>query len=480
MKALKLFGFKFQRLLLASLLSMAVLSCGSETVAVTAGISGTGIVVGVITAFGSIYVNGVKYDVDSASFDVDGNTSATQDDLSVGMLVRLEASDNGDGTGTATTVVYDDAIEGPVSHIVDNGQQKEFTILGQTVVVDATSTSFDGKAFADFAENDLVEVSGFVDSTANKIIATRIELKGSYPTDTEVEIRGVVSSPLDPGTSFVLHGFTVDITTATFDDLEQGLAEGALVEVKGLLTGASTIQATHVEGEDDDQESLTSGSGSLSLQGVVAQLDSVADTFSVNGVSVDASGLDATLTDQLADGIEVEVEGNLESGVLVAQSLEFRSGEAHFHAQVVSVVDNTVTIRFPGVTGTIALTVDSQSLIEDELNDTDPFTIADLGVGDDVDVEAKLSGSDLVVTVLKRTNSGNEYQVEGVVDSKTATTSLDLFGLTFIMDAGASYTIAEVSGKTADEFFGEIIEGTTKVELEDTNADGLIDEAEID
>ena len=81
--------FKFKQALLAAFISLSVMSCGGGASIATAGISGTGIVFGVLTGFGSIFVNGVEYEIDNANFNVDGNTATSQADLKLGMVLKL-------------------------------------------------------------------------------------------------------------------------------------------------------------------------------------------------------------------------------------------------------------------------------------------------------------------------------------------------------------------------------------------------------
>ena len=58
--------------------------------------------VGQITAFGSIYVNGVEFETAGASYEVDDALASSDDALAVGMVVKVEGAVNADGaTGTA-------------------------------------------------------------------------------------------------------------------------------------------------------------------------------------------------------------------------------------------------------------------------------------------------------------------------------------------------------------------------------------------
>ena len=118
---------------------------------------------GTVTGFGSIFVNGVRYDTNAASFQIDGATG-TEADLAVGDVVIVFGTLNaGETTGTAETVLFDDVVEGPVTAIDDVANT--ITVLEQLIRIDA-DTSFDDNispaSIAGLALNDIVEVSGFI------------------------------------------------------------------------------------------------------------------------------------------------------------------------------------------------------------------------------------------------------------------------------------------------------------------------------
>ena len=101
------------------------------------GESGTGIQannqtsVGEITGFGSIYVNGVRYNTDGATIYIDGN-QASEDSLAVGMVVTIEGSVNSDGlNGTALTVATRTEVEGLVLQN-DIAVSGTLNVMGQT------------------------------------------------------------------------------------------------------------------------------------------------------------------------------------------------------------------------------------------------------------------------------------------------------------------------------------------------------------
>ncbi len=128
-------------------MAVLIVACGSDSgsdsgAGTTAGIDRGGITIaqGPITGFGSVIVNGVRYATSGASIIVDG-ASATEADLAIGQVVRVEGSVDANGTtGTATTIIFDDDVEGPVQSIdLATGR---IVVLGQPVQTSA-ATSFD-------------------------------------------------------------------------------------------------------------------------------------------------------------------------------------------------------------------------------------------------------------------------------------------------------------------------------------------------
>lgn len=103
---------------LGSMIGLAGLlaACGSEGVpSVSASGSGSGAgsgsasASGTITGFGSVIVNGKRFDTSSSSFTVDGQ-SGSQSDLKVGMTVTVNGSFNGTQR-SASAVLQKDAVE---------------------------------------------------------------------------------------------------------------------------------------------------------------------------------------------------------------------------------------------------------------------------------------------------------------------------------------------------------------------------------
>ncbi len=312
---------------------------GSESLA---GIGGTGkIASGTITGFGSIFVNGIEYDIDSASLEVNDDDSAglSQDDLRIGMVVTVTAEvfdtdgDGEDDKGAASLVIYDNEIEGPVNSLSDpgNGLTKSFSVLGIDVIVNSAGTEFDdgdaaGFSFATIANDDVVELSGFFDGS-NVLNATYIKKTDDFDLgSSEVEFKGTADAGTDAGAgdSFTLDGFITVNIRADADLSEvpgERVTDSVFVEVEGPLTNDNplTIEAFRIEQEEED---LDADAGEAELEGFVSDFVDNSN-FRVDGQLVDAT--DAEFEPDglvLSDGLKVEVEGTIEAGILNADKVK--------------------------------------------------------------------------------------------------------------------------------------------------------------
>ena len=309
---------------------------GSGGVADSGGIGGTGgttaiVSVGMITGFGSVFVNGVEFET-SPNIIVE-ELIASETALSVGMIVRVEGEVNSGGlTGFADTLTFSAELIGPIADVPEadpNGLSKTFTVLGVTVVVDKNGTVFDdsdpGFTFETIAQDDVVGVSGFFE--ANGVLrATYIERKGQTVFGTtKVKVSGTVSG-FGGGSTFQLGPLTITFDpTGSQTNLAklpgQTVSKGLRVEVKGTLVGATEVFA--------DKISLKKGPFGLeedaaSIEGKVGSFKGLSD-FKIKGQAVDASGatfIPEDLAGSLGNGNRVVAEGPIVAGVLIAEKIE--------------------------------------------------------------------------------------------------------------------------------------------------------------
>lgn len=499
--------FKYTSLLGALLVSSLTLnacggsgsSSGGDGFDTTAGIGGTGIVAGKTTGFGSIYVNGSRFDTSQSQFIVDGEV-LDQNALAVGMIVRLKVeTENGVYTGDALEVVYDDEVQGPIDDTAPgieespNGTQKTFKVFGQTITIDDTSTRFEGTTFGTILENDVVEISGFRISET-EVSATYVKKTGVRTFNvSEVELRGTIDNYLPaPNEMFDINGITITVDRSDPDlDLEVpgGVLEDDLyVEVKGILTAVMEIEAKRIELEDED---FGEDVDDVRLQGIISQFGVAGPAmFEIDGQLVDAAGAEIEPNGAtLADGIEVEVEGDIEGGVLYAEEVEVEEEETKLRSFIssVDVAGNSFEVDFPftmGASTGVVVKVDGQTVFEDDTGgpvNTIPFSLDDLrpnliepGVFDFVRVEGQEVNGEVIATVVKRVDPDDERRIEAVVDDYAPDNFITLLGITYQL----------VPGTTEYEPPGFVIEIGDFVEVSDTDeppgdpADGIADEVE--
>ncbi|MEZ4279118.1 MAG: DUF5666 domain-containing protein [Myxococcota bacterium] len=465
------------------------------------GMSGTGISQGSINSFGSIFVNGVEWALEGASIELDG-ASASEADLRVGMVVRVEGNRSEDGrSGDARRVVFDDSIEGPIqSAPVETipGVEKSFEVLGTTVLAHVTRTSFGGGAtFAGLAEDDLVEISGFFDS-AGAILATRIEGKGTATGNDRVELRGEVANlvkNVDGSGVFDLGTITIHYDDATrFDDVSPtSLAAGDFVEVEGLLrvTG-DEVDATRLEressgiGSDDRDE--------VDLEGIVV-LCAESPDYCLLGIPVDDSG--ATFDPpgfMPTAGDRVECEGRIENGVLIATRIESENEEdnprdVRIDAAVTSIDPIARTLVVLGVT----IEADGDTLLEDDSDEDDEnLSFSELRVGDFLEIEAASTGTSTARAIsIEREDAeagDDDVRLEGPVTAiDPDLPALEILGQPIPLDGSTVYRDGSGQSRTEEEFFrtpGDVQLGDVVRAKDDDASDlsllGEADEVEIE
>ncbi|MFT4769281.1 MAG: hypothetical protein ACI8RN_002425, partial [Glaciecola sp.] len=218
------------------------------------GIGGTGLTSsGVITGTGSIFVNGVRFDVADAEIFINGEP-ASEDQLGLGMVVSVSGTVQDDGVnGTAQRVDYDPQLEGPITAIERNADNSSarITVLGQSVILERTSTVFEDSSFDGITAGDVAEISGYLESDG-RLRATRVS--GEDDIDGGVKLSGVISNL--QGQTFSIGIQSIDAGNAVLSDLPaSGLADGLFVEVEGELID-DVIRAAEVEGRDEALGSL--------------------------------------------------------------------------------------------------------------------------------------------------------------------------------------------------------------------------------
>jgi hypothetical protein len=454
------------------------------------GIGGTGITAfGTITGFGSVFVNGIEFETSGTLFDVDDDDTAIEADLDIGMVVTVNGTLNDDGvTGTADSIEYDDEIEGPVSNLSEDvaAQTKSFNVFDTTVVVGNSSTVFANTTYVGVAEDDVVEISGFFDE-AGTLLATRLEGEGTLvPGTTEVELKGTVSGcGGDCINSFNLGSVTVNYDGGTdLTEVPGGVvSDGQFVEVKGTLEADDSITAIRIELEDEGLGDT--GENKVSIEGLVSDFSGIG-SFKVAGQAVNATGavfVPTSLETGLADGMEVEVEGPIEGGVLQAIKVEARGGEIRIDASVQSTNVAAGSITLVLNPGNLTVMVDSQTALRDDTGVEDLLALNEINAGDFLEIEAYEddASGDLIATDIRRDDLDDDI-LQGPVDScdGSQVTILGLGytladGTTIYRDQNEAPLLNAIDFCTAQAAGGFFV----KVKDELADYDGVADEAEL-
>lgn len=394
----------------ASITMLGACSSGDDS-SLPAGSNST---VGVITGFGSIYVNGVKYETDKASVHIDGSQSI-ETSLGIGDVVVLQGTVNADGvTGTATAVSCSDELEGYVldlSGLADG--VGTINVMGQTVTINI-DTVFDSDSLlasiGDLNVNDIVEVSGFADGRGN-ILATRIETKDAAE---DIELKGLVSNLDTNVMTFTIGSLTIDYSAAA--ELPSNLDNNLYVEVKtetalsGNLNDGFVLSASKVEIEDDGDMDIDGDEGDeLEVQGLVS--DVTETSFRFNGQLVEFSSLDIDddfNLDSLVDGMMITVEGYIDANgdFVVKEIEEDHDSELEVEGTVTAKSETSVTVSSNSVETTFVINNDTRMIDEQDEGVTPLhyFSLLDVAIGDFVEVKyyVDTNTNDNVATELER------------------------------------------------------------------------------
>lgn len=434
-------GWKSLMVVLLALGLLGSCSGGSGGDIAGGGISGTGVYNGVITGFGSVFVNGVEFSTTGAAITAN-DAGVTEADLDVGMKVRVEAS----GT-SALSVAFDPEVIGPVQAIDTVNDQ--IVVMGQTVLIQGTTILKGFGSILDLVPGNTLVVSGFFDAAGN-IRAVFIELK--LLTSGE-EVKGLVSAFDAVSRTFVINGLSVDYSGVTDEPQFQN---GDFVEVKGTLS-AGTLVASYVEVEDPVGAALPGNE--MAVEGIVTSRTSVND-FEVNGLRVytnDSTVYENGLQSDVAVNVLLEVEGTvIDAGVLLAEQVEFLSHEETeigIEGAVEQVDPQNSTVTVFG----IEITVNSSTIFNDELDRS--FSFDGIRLDDLIEVGGFVddSGRVVAVKVERMDPSEPEYSLSGPIDAESAfpPRSFSILGVT-VNVSGSGFE--DESGKdiTASEFFARI------------------------
>jgi hypothetical protein len=418
---------------LAGLLS----ACGSGSPSASAsagGASGSGSASasGTVTGFGSLYINGKKFEANAVFVEQDGESKRCSigPNDTCGFKNGMQVTANGSFSGsqhTASSVRQKDAVEGLVQSVAPD--KSSLVVMGQTVLVDSTTIIDNNIANRDLATLqagiDHVEVNGHV-QPGGIIQATFIERKLANVTP---EVRGYVSGHNHSATpkTFKIGHLTVDYTNTP----PLGLSDmpspgpngdawnGLFVEVKGgqftpgpnqqtegILLAAKVEPENRGVGNDVDE---------FEVEGFVTNVVSVDINTRVAHFFIGTTEVRTTsntefregTVDEVVPGAKVSAEGRLENGVLIAKHVKFKES-ARLEGELESVTGSApvFTVKVKGLAA-VTVKTDSQTRVDGSLEAGRQVRVRGRAVGDNT----------VIATRIQERSNDHDVELRGTVQS---------------------------------------------------------------
>jgi Domain of unknown function (DUF5666) len=307
---------------------------------------------GPITGFGSIIVNGVRYDDSGAVVTDDSGQVISRSLLKLGMVVSIDGTNvsSTQGVGRALRIRMGSEIKGPVTAV--NATAGTLSVLGQAVTLTSTTVFDDSLSggLAGIQVGSIVEVHAQYNATNGSYTAIRVEDESGA---TSYKLRGAIANLDTTAKTFSIGGQVINYASLSSTAVPSSLANGQIVRV--------LLQTTQI----NNQWVATAVSNGLNrpgdglgahLRGAITAFTS-ATAFEINGIVVDARN--ASFPDGqtgLALGTVVEVEGATSNGVVVATKVELDDRHASDRHRIklfgtiseLNTVDKTFKLR--GVT----------------------------------------------------------------------------------------------------------------------------------
>ena len=240
------------------------------------GIGGTGkierydgLIVGAVDSFGSIVINGNRYETDDTNIYIDGR-EASLTDIRIGMKVSAKTRFP---QNTATELHYQPTVSGPVSDLAG----ETFEVFGNTVRI-TDQTVLDELTQSELADGLFVEISGDRNSR-DEIVARYIRRSNSTQSVYTV---GTVALA-DDGVTWLVAGKEIDFSAAA-ESIGFSLQEFA----SHFLWPGATVRISST-----DQQLLPNESENCSDASITSTLDSGNESIAANVSTSDCdSGVD--------------------------------------------------------------------------------------------------------------------------------------------------------------------------------------------
>ncbi|MDP3422896.1 MAG: DUF5666 domain-containing protein [Burkholderiaceae bacterium] len=276
--------------------------------------------VGPISGFGSVIVNGMRFDTVGATMADDDGRPVRLQDLSLGMTVSVDGTaDDATARGAAKSLALLRGTTGPITAL--DAVSQTLTVLGMTVKATPATAYKDVAGFASLTVGSVVEVYGVVQSD-NTVLATLIDKEDSASTHRLV---GRLSGLNTVAKTFQVGSLQVSYGSATLAGV---LVDGALVNVKAAQApagGVLTASEVRVGGSKGYSTTVAAGSY-LKIKGV-AEAAPVNGVLTVSGTRVNVAQAVYKNAGTIRPGDFLEIKGAWDGSVLLASKVELENDD---------------------------------------------------------------------------------------------------------------------------------------------------------
>lgn len=447
------------RSFLTLILCIVLLSCDSSDPGSGGGIGGTGIkpilangaTQGSISEFGSIVVNGVRFNTDNARFFVNDD-SITQSDLRIGMNV-LAAVDF--SKSEATQVNYVPSLIGPVESI--NLADSSFQSLGQTIRLGG-GTTFNNISISEISPGIVVEVSGLRNATG-VLFATFIR---PAQNAARIQLVGTVLSDLSNTQQFSLNGLQVNIAQAdlsqiTTDELSFGSKVYVTADSSGYDSTQNQLAADTVRVA---LEPMVSVGERVEYEGIVSSVTSISefDVYWQPIITNDQTRVefqDGSVGDlsmiMLNTRLEVEAIVQADGSYLASKIILIPTENAKIEAYIEQISANTQSI-----------TVLEQTIqIDDSTRFEDIASFYELEVGNYIELDAAFLGNNFFAIELEVDEADDRTIWEGPITALDVNSeSMEIMNLPILLGDETSYENQAEQTISREAFFDLVNLGT--------------------
>ncbi len=467
---------KFKRLtywLLTLTTVFTTSGCGDSIILAEGGIGGTGISSGQVSGFGSIFVNGVKFDTSDAQIVIDDN-EASEDELQVGMTVTVHGTIDADdpSRGDASKIEFAYLLRATVESVDRlNGR---ITAAGQTILTHEL-TVFANTSIETLDSGSEIAVSGLINAS-NEIVASYIfqpltfqpdtttaqpidgetpPLASKYLTTTAVDISGTVSQlDLDEQT-FIIGGQRV-----SFANLDAGeLSEGDVVQLNGNLSEGLLVATSLTQLSPPYRGSAGE---TATMVGYISHLLS-GDRFKMLDYTINIDNQTTFIAGkrtELTTNSRVRVHATFNSrGHLVADEITFLlPATIHVVAAVDAIDGSRITLAGIDVTSQdTTLMLDNSAYIR-------AFSTRDIGVGDILLVYGYQSSEGITLSRLERRANLDVTVIQGPANGNVNSPRFDLLGVqvdTSAINPKNGFSGANGNPISHDQFYAALQRGET-------------------